>query len=86
LPCQKGMKGCRRDCLHRALVREYRDAADAREALRESATPAPSSVPGAGHSGLAMYQLEREEFDAHVPPVLFKDWLIEKAAERQEPT
>ena len=53
---------------HLALVGEYRDARDARDALRESEP---------------YLQHEPAEFDAEVPPVLFKDWLIGHARPRE---
>lgn len=84
MPCAKGMRGCHRSCLHRRLVEQYRDARDAREALRESATPAPSTVPGISGSGVVMAQLEPGDFAVHVPPVLFKDWLREHKRPREE--
>lgn len=67
---------------HSALVSEYRDQRDAREALRESGALAPTSTPGAAGSAVAFYQLEREEFDRLVPAVTFKEWLIGHAGER----
>ena len=38
MPCSKGMVKCRRDCLHRAMVRDYRAAREAAELRREAAT------------------------------------------------
>lgn len=76
MPCSKGMRRCRRDCLHRRLVSEYHDARDARDALRESATTAPTDVPGTNGTTVTMAQLEPEDFARVFPPVLFKDWLI----------
>ncbi len=49
------------------MVEEYRDARDAREALREC--------------GEAM-QMEDSEFDEAYPAVTFKQWLIERGGER----
>lgn len=76
MPCSPGMRACAATCLHRALVREYRDARDARDALRESDQLAPSGVAGTAGGQVAYYQLEPDDFDAAVPPVLFKDWLV----------
>lgn len=76
MPCSPGMRLCRRDCLHRALVAAYRDARDAHDALRESEAPAPAGVPGTAGAAIAMYQLDDDQFDQAVPPILFKDWLI----------
>jgi hypothetical protein len=84
MPCAKGMRGCRPDCLHRRLVRDYQDARDARERLRESATPAPTTVPGTSGGRSSMAQLEPADFARYVPPVLFKDWLIAHAKPREE--
>lgn len=64
---------------HATLVLEYRDARDAREALRESDTPVPTTVPGAAGAGVAYYQLEAADFDRYAPKVLFKQWLIDHA-------
>lgn len=61
MPCSPEMKGCRKECLHRQMVREYYDQRDARDALRESE---------------AYMQYEDEDFDAKITRVLFKDWLI----------
>lgn len=51
---------CRRGCLHRAMVRDYHDQRDARDALRESEP---------------YLQHEDEDFDAECPRVTFKMWL-----------
>jgi hypothetical protein len=84
MPCAKGMRGCRRDCLHRKMVEEYRDAHLSREMQRESSQTAPTSVPGTVGTDVAMWQLEADEFRQHVPPILFKDWLIEHKKPREE--
>lgn len=83
MPCTKGMRACRRDCLHRAFVEEYQAARDARERLTQSDQLVPSSVPGAAGSGASMAQLEDDDLRQYVPAPRFKDWLIEKAAERR---
>lgn len=62
MSCTPGMRGCRRDCLHRAMVHAYRDARHAWEALRE-----------AEHHGM---QLEDDDFAEQYPPVTFKRWLM----------
>jgi hypothetical protein len=36
MPCAKGMTGCRRSCLHRALVGDYHVAREASELLAEA--------------------------------------------------
>ena len=59
---------------HSALVGGYRDARDARDALRESGEVAPPSF-----GSVAFYQLEDADFDAAVPKVLFKEWLMSHA-------
>ena len=60
MPCSPGMRGCRRDCLHRDMVSQYHDQRDARDALRET----------------EMYmQHEDVEFEKEFPPVHFKQWL-----------
>lgn len=38
MPCSPGMRGCRRGCLHRQLVMDYRAERWRQEALREEAT------------------------------------------------
>ena len=38
MPCTKGMTGCRLDCGHKAMVREYRLARHNAEMQRESET------------------------------------------------
>lgn len=60
MPCAPGMKGCRRDCLHRYMVTAYHDQRDARDMLRESER---------------FVQHEDEEFEREQPQVTFKMWL-----------
>lgn len=38
MPCTKGMTECRRNCLHRHTVNEYRVAREAAEQAREAET------------------------------------------------
>lgn len=52
----------------------YREAVAAREAMRESDMPVPTSVPGAAGSNVSMYQLDRETFDTHVPAPVWSDY------------
>ena len=87
MPCQSKQGGYAAISLpgHRAMIDEYRAARDARDALRESNMPAPTSVPGVAHSGVAMHQLEDDDFATHVPAVTFREWLIEWGASRAEP-
>jgi hypothetical protein len=83
MPCSKGMRTCRRDCLHRVMVESYRDAVDATQALRESDAPAYGAA-GAANSGAAMYQLSDAEFRELHPTPLFKDWLQAHARSRRD--
>lgn len=68
-----------------AAVESYRAARDAREALRESGQLVPTSVPGVAGSSVAMYQLERADFDAAVPAPRLADFVRDAAAARREP-
>lgn len=62
---------------------EYRDARDAREALRESDVPVPAAF---AHGGVVTYsQLEADDFAAACPPVLFRDWLVENGRRNADP-
>lgn len=38
MPCKPRMSGCRADCLHRALVEDYRAARERDEAVRDAVT------------------------------------------------
>lgn len=79
--CAPGMPvegACRRDCLHRALVEDYRAARAAWEALRESDAVVPAGAAYGGE-GVAMHQLEDDEFRAWFPPPTFKTWLQRSA-------
>lgn len=67
---------------HSQLVQDYRDARDAREAMRESATPVPAAY-SAG-AVVSHYQLEPEEFARLHPPLLFRDFLVDHAARRRQ--
>ena len=67
MPCSKGMRSCRRGCLHRSLVLEYRDARDAWIKNREQ--------------GEAM-QMEDDEYAERFPPPTFKEWIIQKGGEK----
>lgn len=59
---------------HAAVVGDYRDQRDARDFLRESGETVPADYAYGGD--VAYYQLEQVDFDALVPKVTFKDWLI----------
>jgi hypothetical protein len=63
------MARCKTNCLHRAIVREYRDARDAYEATVENVALG--------------YATEMEEYRRENPGITFKQWLIGKAAPRQ---
>jgi hypothetical protein len=67
---------------HSQLVQEYRDARDAREALRESATPVPAAY--AGGASVSHFQLERDDFAQLHPPILFRDFLVDHAERRRQ--
>lgn len=69
---------------HLQLVEGYRDARDARDALRESGA---AVVPAAHAFGAAVapHQLEDSDFDAAFPPVTFKDWLLGHAGRNRQP-
>lgn len=69
---------------NREMIEAYRDVVHAREALRESDTPAPSSIAGIAHSGVVCSQLEREDFDRAFPLVSFRDWLVDWHESRRE--
>jgi hypothetical protein len=66
--------GCRRDCLHRAMVGEYRQvkaaADEARKLERDYATVG--------------YATEGAEWDADRPPLTFKDFLISRRVDTRE--
>lgn len=63
----------------------YRDARDARDALRQSGAAAHGNTAGAAHSMAAWCQLSDEEFAQEVPPVLFRDVLTGLSQGRLEP-
>lgn len=70
MPCSKGLRSCRRDCLHRKSVLEYRDGHDAWEAAKESEE---------------FMNLEESDFKNVYPEPNFKAWLIGKKGENMEP-
>jgi len=82
MPCSKGMQKCRRGCLHRRLVLDYRDARFAWEALRESDTFVDTT--GAAGALVSCYQLEDREFREKFPAPTFKQWLIDQAGKKVE--
>jgi hypothetical protein len=69
----------------RDAVAAYRDARDAREAMRESSAPAPTSVPGIAGSSAAWCQLEPSAFAAAYPAPRLADFLRDAAAARRAP-
>lgn len=68
------------------MVRNFHDARDARDALRESGLDVGSTVAGTAGSNVAAYQLSDEEFAEAFPPLLFKDWLVSYAERPPEET
>lgn len=83
-PCQDKQGGLAAAQMNAQMIDDYRAARDAREALRESGVLAPSRVAGIAHSDVAMYQLDDADFDAAVPSVTFREWLIEWGKQRRE--
>lgn len=71
MPCSKAMRSCRRDCLHRKLVLEYRDARDAYEAVVEREAIG--------------YATEERDYKRDHPGPTFKAWLQGTAGARQNP-
>jgi hypothetical protein len=61
MPCSKGMTGCRRQCLHRGLVLDYRAERQRQEQLADQ------------HS--CGYVTERAEYLLTHPLITFRDWL-----------
>lgn len=70
---------------HAQLVSEYRDARDARDALRESTDDAGGTVAGTAGSTAGYAQLSDDEFAELVPPILFRDWLVHHAGRNRQP-
>jgi len=62
--CTKGMTACRRGCLHRAMVEEYRAWVDSWHQRREDR-----------HH----MQLELDEYAQLHPRPTFHQWLVERA-------
>lgn len=62
MPCAEGMRRCRRDCLHRRLVLNYRDARDAYERWVEEVSIG--------------YETEAAQVRQEHPGITFKDWLL----------
>jgi hypothetical protein len=61
MPCQRGMRGCHRNCAHRQLVADYHMARQAWEDLLEQET--------------GLYPTEVEFFKQNNPGPTFKEWL-----------
>lgn len=87
--CRRGMPrpidttpSCHTRCLHREMVQAYYDQRDAREALQESDQAVPPEY--AFGSAATFMQLEDADFDAAVPRVTFRDWLIAHRREDQD--
>lgn len=65
MPCPPRMQGCRRDCLHRAMVEDYRAKREREEERLEERT--------GGYPADRALELARE------PIVTFKSWLTRLA-------
>lgn len=63
----------------------YRDARHAWEALRESSTPVPTTVPGASGGNVVCYQLEADDFRRAFPPPRFADYVRAAAHAQRRP-
>lgn len=72
MPCSKGMKQCRRSCLHRELVEEYRIARWAQIVEQDERT----------HGGRGERELEQENYVKD--PITFKEWLENNAQSRRD--
>lgn len=71
----------------RDAVRTYRDARDARNALRESFTPVPAgAVAGTSGAAIGYYQLSDAEFASVHPAPRLADFLRDAATARREVT
>jgi hypothetical protein len=67
-------------------VAAYRDARDARHALRESGAPIPAGVvAGTAGAEIGCYQLSDAEFNAAYPPPRLADFLRDAAESRRAP-
>lgn len=76
--CVRGMPrrgACHQLCAHRAMVEDYRAARTAWEERRETGEAAPTSVPGIAGSGVAIHQLEDDDYRRAFPPPTFRAWL-----------
>ncbi len=63
MPCKPGMVGCRRGCLHKRMVMDYRVARHSEEMAREAETLG--------------YETEEKSYrDQHGNLITFKEWLI----------
>lgn len=67
------------------VTRTYREARDARDAMRESGALATGAIAGTAHSDAAWYQVSDDEFDQAVPPVTFRDVLVGLSGGALEP-
>jgi hypothetical protein len=68
MPCSKGMRKCRLDCLHRRDVHDYQAARNADEERMEQET--------------ALYPGDVELWKQRNTMITFKDWLVGKKAWR----
>lgn len=87
--CRRGMPrpttdqpSCHSACLHREMVLAYYDQRDARDALRESDIPVPAAFSFG--SAATYVQLEDDDFNAAVPRVTFKEWLVAHSKANRE--
>lgn len=83
MPCSRGMVSCRKDCLHRASVEQYRDARHSWQEGRESGRiVSGENVAGINGANVSAYQLTDEQYAAAYPAPLFKTWLEQQAEQR----
>ena len=69
----------------RDAVTAYRDARDARNALRETGAAITASAAGTAGASVGAYQLSDEEFSEAFPAPRLADFLKDAAAARREP-
>lgn len=86
MPCPPRMRGCRQDCLHRRLVEDYRDARQAWEDQLEDATGhtyVPGLVTQQRRAARRGGRNEVDDFVEAVPPVTFRDALVDARKGRE---
>lgn len=67
------------------VTSNYRAAADARAALRESARDAGGQLPGTAGAAVAYHQLSDDEFEQLVPTPRLADFMRELSQGAREP-